>query len=94
MSVSCSPGSGRDLDGQPLPALPKNHLARRILQSLRSTFLVRVEVRGGKPDGQGLVRILRAFEAVGRELEGRLEGSLHRPVVRPRWTRAGRGGRP
>jgi signal transduction histidine kinase len=58
------------LRDEPLPALPRNHLARRILQLLRSVFLERAAALPTGPDGRELLATLQAFEAVGRELEG------------------------
>ena len=52
------------------PPLPRNHLSRRILQSLRSAFLADLAARRQEPDGEALLRVLQAFETVGRRLEG------------------------
>jgi signal transduction histidine kinase len=55
--------------GETLPDLPKNHLARRIHQSLRTTYLDQVAARNGKlPDD--LFDVLRGFEVVAGCLEG------------------------
>ncbi len=59
-----------ELDGKGLPGLPKNHLTRRVLQSLRTSFLAQAESLPKLPDGRSLLRVLQAFEKVGQELEG------------------------
>jgi signal transduction histidine kinase len=58
------------LRDEALPALPRNHLARRILQALRTAFLAQLEAAEEPPDGADLLRTLQAFEVVGRGLEG------------------------
>ena len=58
------------LDSSPLPDLPSNPLARRLLQSLRTNFIAQLGQKTRKPDGAALLRAGEAFEAVGRTLEG------------------------
>jgi signal transduction histidine kinase len=58
------------LDSNPLPELPRTHLARRLLQSLRTTFIARLPQSSGPPDGTHLLRAVQAFETVGQTLEG------------------------
>jgi signal transduction histidine kinase len=58
------------LDSDPLPELPRTHLDRRLLQSLRTAFITRLSESNQVPDGSELLRVIQAFEAVGRTLEG------------------------
>lgn len=58
------------LDSHSLPELPRTHLARRLLQSLRTAFISQLTKAPGAPDGAELLRAVDAFELVGRTLEG------------------------
>ena len=57
------------LEGSELPELPRNHLARRVLQALRSAFLAEISTRLEGPGPGDLFRVLQAFEAVAEVLE-------------------------
>lgn len=59
-----------ELRGETLPQLPQNHLARRILQSLRTSYLDQISAAGSKATAKDLLRVMVAFEKVGRDLEG------------------------
>ena len=61
---------GAVLDSEPLPELPRNHLIRRILQALRTSFLELLGQAREPPDGGELLRMVQAFELVGQSLEG------------------------
>jgi len=58
------------LASEPLPDLPRTHLARRLFQSLRTAFIASLPESGAAPDGAELLRALQAFEMVGQGLEG------------------------
>ncbi len=58
------------LRGEPPPELRRNNLVRRILQSLRNSYLEQISAHDGSPSGKDLLQVLLAFETVSGDLEG------------------------
>lgn len=57
------------LAGEPLPQLPKTHLARRMLERLRSGFLDHISGLAPLPDTAAVLRWLGAVEGVAHAME-------------------------
>lgn len=57
------------LRGDPLPELPKSHLARRVLQRIRAALLRGFADLSPPPDGLTVLRYLGAVEAVAAAIE-------------------------
>jgi len=57
------------LRGDPLPELPKTHLARRVLQRIRAALLDGLAGLTPPPDGKTVLRFLSAVETVAQAIE-------------------------
>jgi signal transduction histidine kinase len=57
------------LRGDPLPELPKTHLARRVLQRIRGALLDGLARIAPPPEGAAILEYLNAVETVGQAVE-------------------------